>query len=157
MKKVFFFIGLSLVSSLAFADEFCIEKWQYCVKIPTELQKMPIFKIDNDQIMIASQLQPQPDMIAIKVRVEKLPDTETAKTILDDAVYFQQGMSDIIEEKRTESSYKTKGQFIKEMYYQRFIQIKDKKIVEFYSIYPVTKANDLEPLINQMRDSIKLK
>lgn len=88
---------------------------------------------------------------------EKASNDNEAQTILEDAHHFQNGMSYIIDEQQTTHSYKVKGQYVADMYYQRFIQIKNSNMVEFYAIYPVDKTNEIEPKINQMLSSIVLK
>lgn len=155
MKKTLF-STLLLACSPVFAQNFCSQTMKFCVDIPKDFEHYQIVK-DKDGVMVSNRPKQKEDSIGVKVFGEKLGKGTTAKEILDEAYNFQNGMSDIISETQTATSYKVKGQYVPEMFYQRFIQIKSGRVIEFYSIYPVAKAQEIEPILNQMRESIALK
>lgn len=140
-----------------FTQEFCSKNTQFCVAIPSDFEKFPVIEKLADKLVIANQPHKKEETIGIVVFGEKLSNDNEAQSILEDAYHFQNGMSNIIDEQRTAHSYQVKGQYVEDMYYQRFIQIKNHNMVEFYTVYPVNKANELEPNINQMLNSIVLK
>lgn len=145
------------ISTAGFAQAFCGESTKFCITIPSDFEKFPVIEKTADKLTIENQPNKKEETIAIVVFGEKLSNDNEAQTILEDAYYFQNGMSNIIDEQQSENSYKVKGQYVADMYYQRFIQIKNHTMVEFYTIYPVDKAKEIEPNINQMLNSIVLK
>lgn len=155
MKKTLF-LTLLLACSPVFAQNFCSQTMNFCVDIPKDFENYQIVK-DKDGVMVFNQPKQKEDTIGIKIFGEKLAKGMTAKETLDEAYNFQNGMSDIISETQTDTSYKVKGQYVPEMFYQRFIQIKNGRVIEFYGIYPVAKAKEIEPKIQQMQNSLILK
>ncbi|WP_019520912.1 hypothetical protein [Faucicola boevrei] len=155
--KNWFLLSCLLISTTGFAQEFCSETTKFCVTIPNDFEKFPVIEKTADKLTIANQPSQKEETIGVVVFGKKLSTDDKAKTILDDAYHFQNGMSDVLDEQQTENSYKVKGQYIKDMYYQRFIQIKNDNVVEFYTVYPVDKANEIEPNISEMINSIVLK